>query len=203
MAEAYNVNGIEIQIGHALIAAWERDIEAVRFGDDVATPLQKAMSGTLDCIPLYGDNLLAAWKARIADFPDDLARRMAEHYLRFFPLWGLQERMMSRDTLLWRQQALLETAQNILGVLAALNRLYYSTFQFKRMRSFIGKMTIAPDNLAERLETLLTSEPAVAAVAAEKLVEELCALVETHLPEVETAKVRQRIGWRQQSWVIR
>jgi hypothetical protein len=49
-AEAYVVRGIEVQIGHATIAAWERDMATVLEQLEVTSPLQKALSGILDCV---------------------------------------------------------------------------------------------------------------------------------------------------------
>jgi len=46
-AEAYIKDGIEIQIGHTTITAWERTIAHVLEELDVESPLQKAMEGTL------------------------------------------------------------------------------------------------------------------------------------------------------------
>ena len=199
-AESYHVNGVEVQIGHAAIEAWERDMAQILVELDAATPLHKALSGTLDCIPLYGDDLIHKWKDAAADYPDALAKAMVEAHLKFFPLWGLQGRLLSRDSLLWCQDSLVEAAQNILGVLAGLNRLYYSTFQFKRMRRFVGRMRIAPQDLVSRIESLFTLESQQAAVLLESLIQETVDLVKLHMPEVDTTAAAKRLGWRQQPW---
>jgi hypothetical protein len=149
---------------------------------------------------LYGNGLIEGWKVRAAAYPDALAQAMVEKYLTVFPLWSLQERFSARDAALWQYQCLIEAAQNILGVLAGLNRLYYSTFQFKRMRDFIGKMRVAPHALAERLEGLFVSSAAVAASQVEELFAETVALVEQEMPQVDTAAARRWLGDRQQPW---
>lgn len=101
---------------------------------------------------------------------------------------------------LWYYQILVESAQNLLGVLSGLNRLYYSTFQFKRMGKFIEQMSIAPTNLASRLESLFRAEPYVAANQIEQLVQETLDLVDTYMPQVDTSSVRRKVEWRQQPW---
>lgn len=120
-AESYLVNGVECQFGHVMIAQWEKDISNILEGYDIQSPLMKAMSGTLVGIPLYGETLIQPWKAKVRNYPDGLAQKMVEHYLKFFAIWGMQERFAKRDTTLWYYQILVESAQNLLGVLSGLN----------------------------------------------------------------------------------
>jgi hypothetical protein len=200
--ESYLVDGVEFQIGHETITNWEREISSILEEFDLS-PMMKAMSGILISVPLYGEPLVQQWKARIANYPDGLAQRMVEHYLKFFAIWGMQEKLARRDTTLWYYQILVESAQNILGVLSGLNRLYYTTFQFKRMNRFIAQMKIAPDNLADRLEGLFHHAAPVAVNELETLVQETVELVEIHMPQVDTSSARQKLGWQQQPWQIK
>jgi hypothetical protein len=200
--ESYLVNGVECQFAHATRTQWEKEISTILEEFDVQTPLVKAMSGTLVAIPLYGETLIQQWKARIANYPDGLAQTMVEHYLKFFPIWGMQEKLARRDTTLWYYQILVESAQNLLGVLSGLNRLYYSTVQFKRMSRFIEQMKIAPENLASRLEGLFHNEAHVAVNQLEALVRETVELVGFHMPEVDTSSASRRLGWRHQPWKL-
>lgn len=160
------------------------------------------MSGTLIGIPLYGETLIQQWKAKVANYPNQLAQTMVEHYLKFFAIWGMQEKLAKRDTTLWYYQIIVESAQNLLGVMSGLNRLYYSTFQFKRMNRFIEQMEIAPRNLAARLEGLFDNEASVAVNQLEALVRATVELVEIHLPQVDTLLAKRKLGWRQQPWEI-
>ncbi len=200
IVESYSVKGVECQFGHSTIKQWLNDISIILEQHDVKSPMMKAMSGTLICIPLYGEKLIQEWQAKIANYPDAMAQAMVEQYLKFFPLWGLQKHLAERDATLFYYQILVESAQNLLGVLSGLNRLYYSTFQFKRMGYFVKQMSIAPTNLTERLESLFCAEPHVAASQIEQLVQETLALVETYMPQVDTSSVRRRLRWRQQPW---
>ena len=202
LIEVYQVQSVECQFEHTTIAAWERDMATVLEQLDVTSPLQKALSGMLEVIPLYGDPLIREWQASITNYPEPLAEAMVKHYLNIFPVWGIQERMESRDAIIWLYQLLVEGSYNILGMLAGLNHLYYSTFQFKRMHRFIDHMGIAPTNLANRIEALFATDPAVAATQLEDLVRETIELVERHMPEIDTSAVKKRIGWRQQAWQV-
>ncbi|BAT55173.1 hypothetical protein NOS3756_41520 [Nostoc sp. NIES-3756] len=201
--ETFIINGIECQFAHAKIAQWEKEMSSILEEFDVQSPIMKGMTGTLVGIPLYGETLIGQWKAKIADYPDKLAQTMVEHYLKFFPIWGMQSKLAKRDTTLWYYQIMVESAQNLLGVLSGLNRLYYSTFQFKRMSKFIQQMKIAPENLPSRLESLFHHQAPVAVNQLEALVRETVALVEIYMPQVDTSSAKRRLGWRQKPWELR
>jgi hypothetical protein len=81
-----------------------------------------------------------------------------------------------------------------------LNRLYYSPVQFKRVGKFIGRMRAALSDLAERLEGLFALDRPQAIADLEGFVGEAVALIEAHLPEIDTSSVRDRLGQRQQPW---
>jgi hypothetical protein len=194
------VDGVDCQVAHTTIAAWEDDMRSVLERLEVESPIQKALGGLLDGMPLYGERLIEQWQARTAVYPDALAQAMVTQYLRFFPIWYVADRLAMRDAALWLYQTYVESAQNILGVLAGLNRLYYSTFQFKRMRAFIGKMRFAPDDLADRLERLFTAPRNEAITDLEALARETVALVRAYMPEVETPNQPPLAGQRAQPW---
>ena len=200
--ESFLLNGVECQFAHATIAQWQKEMSTILEQFDVQTPLMKAMSGTLVGIPLYGETLIQKWKINAANYPDGLAQAMVEHYLKFFAIWGMQEKLAKRDTTLWYYQILVESTQNVLGVLSGLNRLYYSTFQFKRMSRFIEQMEVMPENLGDRLENLFHHEAHIAVNQLEALVRETVGLVETHMPLVDTSSAKQKLGWRQQPWKL-
>lgn len=199
-AEAYELYGIEVQIGHTLIEKWEETIAFVHGAEEVETSAHKALEGTLACLPLYGAEYIERWQAQIADFPPALARAMVEKNLQFFAVWGLEPHFRTRDATIWYHQILVETTQRLVGVLAGLNRLYFTTFQFKRQERFIGQMGIKPANFAARLEGVFTAELGASLAELEALVGETAALVEQHMPEVDTSKAKARLGWRQRPW---
>lgn len=207
-AEAYELNGIEVQIGHTTIAMWEERIADVLERLDVESSLQKAMEGTLACKALYGEAYIEGWKQQLTVYPPALTATMLKKYLQFFPLWGLDHHFATRDATIWFYQAMTEAAHNIVGVLAGLNQLYFTTFQFKRMRRFLGQMEIKPQDsssaepveAADRLEQLFTLPRQEAALALESLVTDTIALVEQHHPTFDTTVAKRRIGWRHEAW---
>jgi hypothetical protein len=96
---------------------------------------------------------------------------------------------------------LLEASFNLLGVLAALNRVYYARFELKRLRSLVAKLEQAPPDLAERLERLVHLSPDEAADELGRLVVETRDLVARELPELELP-LRRPPGTRAEPWQI-
>ncbi|MBW3632319.1 MAG: hypothetical protein KY456_04735 [Chloroflexi bacterium] len=198
--EEYVLQGVQVQVAHLTIAAWERDMAPVLEEFEPATLVEKALTGLLDGVALHGGDLIEGWQARAAAYPGGLAPATVEHYLRFFPLWLVGERWRTRDASIFYHQMLVETSLNLLGVLAGLNHMYFSSFQFKRLHRFVDTMDLAPERLADRLDGMFALDPVDAGIAMERLVDETVALVETHMPAVDTAPARRHLGVRHQPW---
>jgi hypothetical protein len=91
----------------------------------------------------------------------------------------------------------------VLGVLAGLNRQYYSTVQFKRMRAFAATLKRKPAELPDRIERVLANlsrDPAAVARELEALVTETVALVEQHMPELDVTEAKRFLGERHAVW---
>lgn len=192
--EIYRLEGVECQIAHLTVAHWEHDMSSILEGLDVTSPVQKAFNGVLHGIPLLGAETISRWQERLAVYPEALATAMVTEHLQFFPLWNHSSRLALRDAQLWCQETLAESERHLLGILAGLNRLYYSPFQFKRLHRFVDAMTIVPEALAERLDALLRGDTIVAANALKQLVQETVLLVEEHMPQIDTTAVRRSLN---------
>lgn len=198
----FDVGGVAVQVGYTAVAELEEQLDAllVRL-DDVHGPSQKLLSGLVEGLPLHGEELLAAWRERVSAYPDALRRAGIEHHWRFFPLWWYGEAMATRDAELWRLDMLLEAAFNLLGVLAALNRVYFARFELKRLRVLVAKLALAPPDLADRLEGLFALPPAEAADELGRLVVETRDLVAREVPDLELP-LRRPPGTRATPWAI-
>ena len=183
-SERYEVDGIHCQLGHVLIDAWEREIAKVIEELDLDAPLVKQLMGLAEGRPLHGEELIAAWRRR-AEYTPRLQRGMVEKHWRFFPWWYYEEKLLRRDATIWRYEVLVQSAYNLVGVLAALNRIYFSTFEFKRVRSYLAGFEVTPPDLADRLEALFTADARDATVELERLVDETRALVASRFPDLD------------------
>src|SRR5262249_40848832 len=92
-----------------------------------------------------------------------------------------------------------QSALDLLAMLAGINRVYFSSFQFKRMGAFAARLTLAPPDLANRLERLF-DDPHRAGDGLEALVVETLAIVERELPDLDTTRAGRWIGRRPERW---
>ncbi len=200
-AEQFKVDGVDCQLAHSTVAGWEADMATVLDELAVHTPIQKALGGLLEGIVLHDpDGLLAGWRARAAAYPEALRVAMVEANLAIPATWFIADRMKARDARLSLYEEMIGTAYQVLGVLAGLNRVYFSRFQFKRLRRFAGSLAIAPANLADRLDGLLAGDDERAVAILEELVPELRELVRVHLPEARIPPLSRPPGSRHGAW---
>jgi Nucleotidyltransferase domain len=200
--EEFDLQGVRTEVSFVALAWSEsRLAEVLERIEEFDSPSQKVLAGILDGLPLHGEELLERRQARVRDYPEQLRRAMVERHWNFFPLWYHGEAMAARDAELWRLDMLLDAAFNLLAVLAALNRLYFTRFELKQLRALVAKMELAPPRLADRLESFFRLEPDAAATEFARLVEETRALVAAELPDLELP-LRFAPGTRREPWMI-
>jgi hypothetical protein len=178
----YKVEGIEVQTGPSTVAELESRLQRIEAGD-VDWINAKVASGLLEGVPMHGEELIRRWQARAA-YPESLRRREVEANLGWFPIWVIDDHLAARDAELFRRQMLLEGAFRVVAVLSAVNRLYFTTFQFKRAREHSDQMAVKPNLLAERLDRVANASPSVAAQELRTLVEETKAIVRSEMGHV-------------------
>ena len=199
LVEQYFVEGVKCDVGHVLIDRVESDLTKALERCDPSDSLQYMLAGFVEVLPLFGEELIEKWKAKVENYPPQLAQAMVEKHLRFRPLWVLQNQGVMRDDVLFFYEQLLEAVKNILGVLLGLNGFYHPVnfAPLKNMdKKFIQKMSIAPDNLSFRLNQLFQETPQVAVTHLGELIEETFALVQKHMPEVDTTDAWQQYKWQ-------
>ncbi len=198
--EHYWIDGVECQFAHTTVAEWEAEMKSVLVDLDVVSPTQKALGGMADAIPLYGDALIRTWQAQLAAYPDALAEAMVRHNLAFYPLWALKDRLETRDGTIWAMQMRVDNAHALLGTLAGLNHVYFSSFQFRRTRHFVEKLRLAPPDFADRLEAVFPADLAQALAGMQALIDETVSLVEAHMPNIDTSRARRTLARRDAVW---
>ena len=186
----FPVERVQVQLAHETLASVEADIAKVLDELEVDTPLQKALEGLHTGLALHGAETIERFRTRAA-YSEDLQRAMIETFWRFSPLWYVADQLERRDAVVWRYEVMAQSAYNILGVLAGLNRVWFTTFQLKRMRKLIASFELAPPRLAERLEALFDPDAKAAVAGLERLVGETRELVRERFPDLELPLPRE------------
>ncbi|MGI8857261.1 MAG: hypothetical protein ACR2JW_16070 [Thermomicrobiales bacterium] len=191
LADSFTVDGVECQVIHCTVARFGADLSAVLDDYDTEHEKHAVVGGILDALPLFGADVIAGWQARAATYPDALAQAVVRDHLRFWPYQVLEQRIVPRDAPLFLHKVLLDDVKNLLAVLSGLNRLY-PQLEFKRLDAYVARMRIAPPNVATRIKQALSAEPLTAIAMLRALIEETLALVERHMPEIDTTEARRR-----------
>lgn len=194
VVEQYFVQGIKCDFGHVTVERFERDIKNLLEECDPDNIMLKVLEGIVDMVALHNAYLIEKWKALVANYPDELAQAMVKKHLSFRPLWILSNYGVKRNDVLFLHDELIEATKKIMGVLLGLNRFYHpvNSAPFKGMDKLIQKMAVVPSNLSFRLQQIFREEPHTAVKHLGELIEEIFALVEKHMPEVDTTEAWQR-----------
>lgn len=190
---AFPVDGIEVQIAYSDEAALARELDEVLVAHNPDTPQHKLAEGLAKAEPLIGAERLRALQQRIADFPEALGQAMALHFLvRSATPWRALAQIVHRDATLWCRELQAQAGYRLVGALAGLNGMYFTTFQFKRMARFIGKMRVAPKDCAARIERALAGDVAAGCAELHALEAEVTALVAARWPALDLSTARAR-----------
>lgn len=184
--ERYLLGGIECQVGLTSVGALERLIDRLVVDLDLSETPLKIVSGLHEGMPLRGEDLIEEWRRRSA-FTEELQRALVRKRWKLFPWWYFQDRLRARDATAWRHEVLAQSVYALVGALAALNRIHFSTFEFKRAGAFVSRFEVAPSDLAARLERLFGADERRSTDELERLVAETQALLAERFPDLDLA----------------
>lgn len=162
-AVSIRMEDIEVQYGCATVASMDEWVDKLLAGEMLRAPEQKIGMGMAIAIPMGGDAIVNNWKLRLAEYTHELKDKMIQHHLPTVAIWRLWPRIENRDAELWARQECVEFGYRVAGMLAGLNGVWHSDFQFKRLHKFCESLRQKPENLYERL-LVLASAPIVQAV---------------------------------------
>src|SRR5206468_3507906 len=131
---------------------WSRELAEELFASGAAA------EAIANGVALRTSGLLVRWQERLADYPDSLAaeriEKAAERWGGFTPAGLLT--LARPDCSLARMEWLVESAQRVLAIVFALNRVQQPTA--KRLAARVEPLALKPERLAERIEEAL-AEP--------------------------------------------
>ncbi|SRR6266571_470094 len=187
--EEWGLGGVKMDVRNLTVEEMERILSDVVEHYDTSEFKQSTISAVQHSIPLYNAALLERWKAKLAHYPEELGWAMVrEHSTLYNWCWWV-------EMLVWREDwplvssAFSEAIFQALAMLMGLNRIYHPGFKW--MNRLIGKMQIAPPDLAARIKAIFQVEPKVAIQEVRKLVLEVYDLVEKDMPEVDIQNARK------------
>jgi hypothetical protein len=190
---AFHLDGVEVQVAYASHAVLHDQIDELLLRHNPDTPLHKLAEGILKAEALFSHRPLQALQQRLAAFPPELALAMARHFSSTSPLpWKAMNQLIERDAGLWCRDLQVQACYRLLGLLAAVNGQYYTTFQNKRLHAFAARLQRCPPDLADRMQALLAAPPRPAANALHGLEGEVLALVAQAFPALDLAAVHTR-----------
>jgi ribosomal-protein-alanine N-acetyltransferase len=189
---AFKLEGVEVQIGYSDFATLEREIDEVVVRHNPDTPLHKLAEGLLKAEPLLDADRLRSLQAKVAVFPPALGRAMAQHFIGRVTPWRAIAQLLHRDAALWCRELQVEACYKLIGALAGLNGVYFTTFQFKRMTRFAANLKRAPADFSSRIDALLQAETGAAFDALHALEGEVVELLGEQWSDLDLAAVRER-----------
>jgi hypothetical protein len=192
MAVSFRLDEIEVQVVYTDPQKLQRDLDELLVEHKPDTDYHKVAEGLLRAQPLIAPQRLEVWRAKVAMFPPELGDAMMRHYLAEPTQWKWFHLLLHRDAELWSRQLLVEACYRLFGVLAGLNRCYYTTLQFKRMRRFASQLALAPPQLVDRVEALLSAPLPAAFASLYELDGEVLALLAAHAPQIDLSAARER-----------
>jgi len=109
-------------------------------------------------VALRTSGLLARWQEQLADYPDELAAERIEHAAE---RWGGYApagllTIARPDCTLARMEWLVDSAQRVLAIVFALNRVHPPTA--KRLAARVEPLAVKPDRLAERIDEVFVEQ---------------------------------------------
>ncbi len=191
-------SGVLVEVVHATVESMDRTLDAVLKRYDPDLLKQNVIAGLLDAVPLSGQDLVQRWQHRAAAYPAELAVAVIQAHATIDHFWCWEMWLQRGENLMMLYQAFSQVEQQVLHMLLGLNRVYY--FGFKWIDVVIGRLRLAPPELADRLQRVYQVAPADGVQQLVALVEETYDLVERHVPQIDVAWLRQVFAYRRPTW---
>ncbi len=120
-SDAYFLDGLKFEISSFLVTTIDEYIRAVMARYDIDTDKQLRFAALQNSIPLHGAEQVEIWRAKLALYPDELARRVIAANIEFGG-WNGVEMLFARGDLLLAYDLLVKVQKQVMTVLLALNR---------------------------------------------------------------------------------
>ena len=199
------VGSLMVAPNHVTVETAEQWIDALIDDLDTTPRNYELASAIRYALPLYGHDLVEQWKQKVSSFPTKLSVKLVQRNLWLGP-WFNWTAYAQREDHLVLVQHLIWMQQRIVDVLAALNREYVPSPEYKWVHRLIDGVELKPTDCASRLRATFATDDIMGATRG--LIElglEVIDLVEKHLPEVNEMSLVDdhpeiNTSWARQRW---
>ncbi len=191
------IDGFQVDLWQNLVAEEEAVFEDVLRDHHLTMSASNFLDTVRAGVPLYGEDLIAGWKEMAAQYPREVAVKIVQDLLPDFHL-GYLDVLLRRDALPAFFSQVTRLQQVIFLALLALNRAYFPTYKW--MLPVLEGLAIKPVDVTARFRRAVGGPPQQTALDMQALLAETLALVEAHLPEIDTTSIRQRLAYRRKAF---
>ncbi len=178
-SEDYRLGELDVTVSNFVTSTIDRWLDAVSRHADTDPVKHMRLAAVQRSQPLAGETLIASWRDRTG-YPDRLVEIMVERTLDPAVLrgWAAREALACRGDGLAARDLLTRIGNAVAKVVLALNRVYLPHRQLKWQRHLLSGLTVAPADLTDRLDQLVSSPLAGAFPVAERLLDDTIQLAE-------------------------
>jgi hypothetical protein len=183
--ESYYFGELKADFGHVTLTAWKETVDDVLERHSTDASSLDSIAGFLTSMPLHGAELVEEWKARMSPYPEELALKVVRQHRRFFVPGYLLNQAYRRGDVLAYYDGVCLMLKNLLNILAGLNRMYLSTDEPRWVSYHLDRMSIKPDDMWERMQSVLTSDAEDAVEILDGLMVDVLRLIAERMPELD------------------
>lgn len=168
------IKGLQVDLWHITVRREEETIHSVLDEHQVDLSRLNAMDTIRCCIPLFGDEIIAKWKDRAKEYPEELREAIVKAHLDSFAIGQLGLAAKRNDPTGFYAE-LTRLQQEVFLILLALNKCYFPTFKW--LYQTMKAMAIKPISIEQRFKRAYTLSFMDAIEDTKKVLEETLQLV--------------------------
>jgi predicted nucleotidyltransferase len=186
------IDGLQVDLWHISMAHQEATLKAVLVDRHLDLGNLNALDTIRSCIPLYGHEIVQAWKQRAEAYPEEVAKQIIQEHLASFSTGELFiQAQRDNPTAFYAQLSFLQ--QEIFLVLLALNRSYFPTFKW--LYQSFESMQVKPQAIGERFRQAYEASYLEAIADTKLILEETLQLVERQFPQMDMAPIHRHLTY--------
>lgn len=190
--------GVQIEISSSTVEYTERILDDLVVRHDPSLLKQNYISAVIHGIPVHGEALLEKWRARALPYPRELGVAVVKANAQIEFLWRMTVFLERGNNQIVVYDTFTGIAKRLYHVLLGLNRIYYAGIKW--MHLTLEAMEIAPPDFHHRLQRVFEMPPRTGIEELATLIEEVYALIEREMPEIDIERLRYFFHYNRRAW---